>query len=197
MVENFIYSSYGCLQRNSPLNCAAEALTWTGSPKFGLDKMGRHWTRPPTPSMRHSPLLNTSKDGFPHGPPILIPNMKSPASATKSRSCANGWAMNQQRSPPHLAPVNRALPPSPLPFKRSLMRNSAPSPPLTIPTTLNSWLTENMPYTGLADRTYAKWLKDLPLSDVQRNVLMTNIPRRKHGGLCIQLKHLQQFRKLL
>ena len=83
------------------------------------------------------------------------------------------------------------------PIQRSLMRNSAPSPPLTIPTTSNSWLTENMPYTGLADRTYAKWLKDLPLSDVQRNVLTTNIPRQKHGGLSIQLKHLKQFRKLL
>ena len=31
--------------------------------------------------------------------------------------------------------------------------------------------------TGLADRTYAKWLKDLPLSDVQRNVLTTNITK--------------------
>ena len=70
------------------------------------------------------------------------------------------------------------------PIQRALMGNSAPSAPpsfdpaclLTIPTTANSWLTENMP-TGLADRTYAKWLKDLPLSDVQRNVLTTNITK--------------------
>ena len=82
------------------------------------------------------------------------------------------------------------------PIQRSLMGNSAPSAPLTIPTTSKSWLTENMP-TGLADRTYAKWLKDLPLSDVQRNVLTTNITKQKHGGISIQLKHLKQFRKLL
>ena len=35
------------------------------------------------------------------------------------------------------------------------------------------WLTDHMP-TGLADRTFPKWLKELPLSDVQRTVLTTN-----------------------
>ena len=29
--------------------------------------------------------------------------------------------------------------------------------------------------TGLADRTFAKWLKDLQLSDAQKTVLTTNI----------------------
>ena len=45
---------------------------------------------------------------------------------------------------------------------------------LTIPRLSNNWLTDNLP-SGLADRTFAKWLKDLPVSDAQRNVLISNI----------------------
>jgi len=33
-------------------------------------------------------------------------------------------------------------------------------------------LTDNLP-SGLADRTFAKWLKDLFVSDAQRNVLVS------------------------
>ena len=72
------------------------------------------------------------------------------------------------------------------PIQRALLGNStAPSPPtfdptclLTIPTTSNSWLADHMP-TSLADRTFAKWLKELPLSDAQRTVLTTNITKTK------------------
>ena len=39
----------------------------------------------------------------------------------------------------------------------------------TIPRLSNTWLTDNVP-TGLADRTFAKWLKDLP-------VLVSNIAK--------------------
>jgi hypothetical protein len=40
----------------------------------------------------------------------------------------------------------------------------------------NTWLTDNVP-TGLADRTFAKWPKELQLSEVQRNVLTANIAK--------------------
>jgi hypothetical protein len=64
-----------------------------------------------------------------------------------------------------------STPPRP---ERALLGNStAPTPPtfdpaclLTVPTTSNAWLADNMP-TSLADRPFAKWVKDLPLSDVQ------------------------------
>ena len=39
----------------------------------------------------------------------------------------------------------------------------------TLPRLSNTWLTDNVP-TGLADRTFAKWLKDLP-------VLVSNIAK--------------------
>ena len=65
------------------------------------------------------------------------------------------------------------------PIQRALLGNStAPTPPtfdpaclLTVPNTSNAWLPDNMP-TSLADRPFAKWVKDLPLSDVQdRNMV--------------------------
>jgi len=70
------------------------------------------------------------------------------------------------------------------PIQRALLGNStAPSPPtfdpsclLTVPTTSNSWLADNM-RTSLADRPFAKCLKELPLSDVQRTVLTTSIAK--------------------
>ena len=66
--------------------------------------------------------------------------------------------------------------------QRALMGSGAPAPPpafdpaclLTIPRLSDNWLTDNLP-SGPADRTLAKWLKDLPVSDAQRNVLVANI----------------------
>ena len=37
-------------------------------------------------------------------------------------------------------------------------------------------LTDNLP-SGLVDHTFAQWLKDLPVSDAQRNVLVSNIAK--------------------
>ena len=67
------------------------------------------------------------------------------------------------------------------------MRNSqSPAPPappgfdpsslLVGTTTLNPWLAQHMP-TTLAVRAFNKWLKDLPLSDPKRKVLMDNISK--------------------
>ena len=98
-----------CLRRNSFPSYETAALTWTGFPKSELCKMGRHWTRHPTPSMRHSSLPNTSMDGFLFVPPILTPNMRSPVSATSLRSYANAWKMNPLRSPLHLGLAKRVL----------------------------------------------------------------------------------------
>lgn len=64
------------------------------------------------------------------------------------------------------------------------MGSGAPSPPplfdpaclLTIPQLSSTWLTDNVP-AGLADRTRAQWLKELPISEVQRNVLTSSIAK--------------------
>ena len=70
------------------------------------------------------------------------------------------------------------------PIQRALLGPGAPSPPpsfdpgclLIIPHMSNTWLTDNVP-TGLADRTFAKWPKELQFSEVQRNVLTANIAK--------------------
>jgi len=67
------------------------------------------------------------------------------------------------------------------------MNNStSPSPPptpafdpsslLVCPSTVNPWLTQHMP-TTLASRAFAKWLKELPLSEPKRKVLTENIAK--------------------
>ena len=69
------------------------------------------------------------------------------------------------------------------PIQRALMGSGAPAPPafdpaciLTTPRLSNVWLTDNLP-SGLADRTFAKWLKDLPVSGAQRSFLVSNIAK--------------------
>ena len=55
------------------------------------------------------------------------------------------------------------------PIQRALMGSGAPAPPpafdpaclLTIPRLSNNWLTDNLP-SGLAGRTFPKWLKESP-----------------------------------
>jgi len=61
--------------------------------------------------------------------------------------------------------------------------SNTPAPPafepaclLTLPTTTNQWLVDNMPST-LAVRAFGTWLKDLPINDAQRAVLTTNITK--------------------
>ena len=77
--------------------------------------------------------------------------------------------------------------PASAPIQAALMRNSqSPAPPappgfdpsslLVGTTTLNPWLAQHMP-TTLAVRAFNKWLKDLPLSDPKRKVLMDNISK--------------------
>ena len=102
-----------CLRRNSFPSYETAALTWTGFPKSELCKMGRHWTRHPTPSMRHSSLPNTSRDGCQPHPPILTHSVRSPIFAVSWLSYASASEMNLQRYPLHLAQANRALHHSP------------------------------------------------------------------------------------
>ena len=77
--------------------------------------------------------------------------------------------------------------PASTPIQAALMRNSqSPAPPappgfdpsslLVGTTTLNPWLAQHMP-TTLSVRAFNKWLKDLPLSDLKRKVLMDNISK--------------------
>jgi len=77
--------------------------------------------------------------------------------------------------------------PASTPIQAALMRNSQnpapPAPPgfdpsslLVGTTTLNPWLPQHMP-TTLAVRAFNKWLKDLPLSEPKRKVLMDNITK--------------------
>ena len=72
-------------------------------------------------------------------------------------------------------------------IQAALMRNSQnpapPAPPgfdpsslLVGTTTLNPWLAQHMP-TNLSVRAFNKWLKDLPLSEPKRKVLMDNITK--------------------
>ena len=51
-----------------------------------------------------------------------------------------------------------------------------PASLLTLPTTTNPWLVDNMPST-LAVRSFGKWLKFLPISEAQRAMLTTNIAK--------------------
>ena len=73
------------------------------------------------------------------------------------------------------------------PIQAAFMRTSnSPAPPappsfdpsslLVGTTTLNPWLSQNMPPT-LAGRAFNKWLKDLPLSEPKKKVLMENIAK--------------------
>jgi len=51
-----------------------------------------------------------------------------------------------------------------------------PSSLLVCPSTVNPWLAQRMP-TTLAVRAFAKWLKELPLSEPKRKVLTQNITK--------------------
>ena len=51
-----------------------------------------------------------------------------------------------------------------------------PSSLLVCPFTVNPWLAQHMP-TTLAVRAFAKWLKELPLSELKRKVLTDNIDK--------------------
>ena len=72
-------------------------------------------------------------------------------------------------------------------IQRALMNNStSPSPPptpafdpsslLVCLSTVDPWLAQHMP-TTLASRAFAKWLKELPLSEPKRKVLTDNIAK--------------------
>ena len=63
---------------------------------------------------------------------------------------------------------NSPAPPAPPSFD--------PSSLLVGTTTLNPWLSQNMPST-LAGRNFSKWLRDLPLSEQKRKVLTDNIAK--------------------
>jgi hypothetical protein len=77
--------------------------------------------------------------------------------------------------------------PSTTPIQRALMNSTCPAPPtptfdpsslLVCPSTVNPWLTQHMPTTTtLAVRAFAKWLKELPLSEPKRKVLTDNIAK--------------------
>ena len=79
-------------------------------------------------------------------------------------------------SSPATAPIHAAL-------LRSSQSPAPPAPPgfdpsslLVGTTTVNPWLTQNMPPT-LAVRAFNKWLKELDLSDAKRKVLTDNITK--------------------
>ena len=79
-------------------------------------------------------------------------------------------------SNPAATPIHAAL-------LRSSPQSAPPAPPSFDPssllvgtTSVNPWLTQNMP-TTLAVRAFNKWLKELPLSDAKRKVLTDNITK--------------------
>ena len=91
-------------------------------------------------------------------------------------------------TPPAPGPTGpSASSPPATPIQAAFMRNSnSPAPPappnfdpsslLVGTTVLNPWLSQHMPPT-LAGRAFSKWLKDLPLSEPKKKVLMDNIAK--------------------
>ena len=136
--------------------------------------------------MRHSSLLNTSKDGFPHDPPILIPNMQftslrnqiaelrqrlgdEPAEVTNP-PCTGQQSSSSQSTPIQRALMGNSAPPAPPSFFLIQLAYSPFQPRRILGlrrTCLLAWLIIPMPN---GSRTF-------PLSDVQRNVLTTNITK--------------------
>ena len=77
---------------------------------------------------------------------------------------------------------DNATPPRPGQSSSSPTSNT-PAPPafepaclLTVPTTTNPWLADNMPST-LAVQAFKQWLTDLPVSEAKRAVLTDNIAK--------------------
>jgi hypothetical protein len=77
---------------------------------------------------------------------------------------------------------DNATPPRPGQSSSSPTSNT-PAPPafepaclLTVPTTTNPWLADNMPST-LAVQAFKQWLTDLPISEAKRAVLTDNIAK--------------------
>jgi len=89
-------------------------------------------------------------------------------------------------TPPAPGPTGpSASSPPATPIQAAFMRNSNsppalpnfdPSSLLVGTTVLNPWLSQHMPPT-LAGRAFSKWLKDLPLSEPKKKVLMDNIAK--------------------
>ena len=137
-------------RRNSFPSYETAALTWTGFPKSELGKMGRRWTRHPTPSMRQ--LIAEHIHGW---LPVRSTDPNSQHEITSLRQRLEDEP-TEISTPPGLA--NRVLLHSPRLSKEHFWgtQHLQPLRPLiqrvyTVPTTSNSWLEENMPTAWLIE----------------------------------------------